>query len=407
MLDYENIFSTYLHAETRKYLRAKPAPIKKIRSFKDTGWRICCVIARDDVAYYLSSELNAGRIVQRLPTIHAFVSLLRQRKIFGELTASIGDKPSFSEPCVSFSSSQPYNYLIPDPYFCRRDAYEDAKINIAANWVSVADREPVLFWRGSFTGDLARKDGRFRTVYELNRLETPGIDVKFAASRDRLQTFLNRENSLLGETEKFEGDNAVFDKMLGERTEFIDFIKRRFQLDVDGNSNAWDSMFKKMLLGGPVFKIGHAFKQWYYDRLIEEDVVIWRTSANDIHTCFFKIRDDVALAEEIGERARRFADRLTVRGELERCANAFPKRGLSLYQFPDKIKLAMHEAHNLDEKALFKNVGDIRSLSDNLNRHAFRLEATNVFARSFEMFDFSEQENEEMEAHLSRLKAGL
>ena len=44
----------------------------------------------------------------------------------------------------------------------------------------------------------------------------------------------------------------------------------RYHIDIDGASNAWRSLFLKLLSGSPVVKVESAwgFRQWYYDRLV-------------------------------------------------------------------------------------------------------------------------------------------
>jgi hypothetical protein len=52
-----------------------------------------------------------------------------------------------------------------------------------------------------------------------------------------------------------------------------EWARRRFAIDVDGNTNAWSNLFQRLLLGCCVIKIGSEgnFRQWYYG-----DLVPWR-----------------------------------------------------------------------------------------------------------------------------------
>ena len=44
------------------------------------------------------------------------------------------------------------------------------------------------------------------------------------------------------------------------------FMQYRYQIDIDGNSNAWGFLVK-LLMGSCVLKVGSGWKQWYYDDL--------------------------------------------------------------------------------------------------------------------------------------------
>jgi hypothetical protein len=45
--------------------------------------------------------------------------------------------------------------------------------------------------------------------------------------------------------------------------------RRRYAIDVDGNTNAWSNLFTRLLLGCCVLKVGspRGFRQWYYGDL--------------------------------------------------------------------------------------------------------------------------------------------
>ena len=48
-----------------------------------------------------------------------------------------------------------------------------------------------------------------------------------------------------------------------------DFLKFKYQIDIDGNSNSWPGLYHKLLTGSPVLKVAspNGYRQWYYDRL--------------------------------------------------------------------------------------------------------------------------------------------
>ena len=58
--------------------------------------------------------------------------------------------------------------------------------------------------------------------------------------------------------------------LLGAPVSAAHFPRWRYQIDIDGNSNAWEGLFTKLLTGSLVLKVESAFgfRQWYYDRLL-------------------------------------------------------------------------------------------------------------------------------------------
>ena len=46
-----------------------------------------------------------------------------------------------------------------------------------------------------------------------------------------------------------------------------DFNKYKYQIDIDGNTNAWPGLFQKLLTGSPVLKVAspYGFRQWLYE----------------------------------------------------------------------------------------------------------------------------------------------
>ncbi|MEM7688706.1 MAG: hypothetical protein AAF291_06765 [Pseudomonadota bacterium] len=404
MADIKKHLKVYVESEARKYLERPTLAIDEIMYIDAQQWHVFSRTSQSGVRYYVSSRINLGRLVQRLPVIHAFLSLIVEGGKSGDFTVSIGDKPGFAEPCISFSTSKMYDFLVPDPYFCRTNAYEAEKGNIAKSWIDIEDRKPVLFWRGGTTGDLLREDGRFPVVYDLNRFASTSIDVKFAVNSATLAKFIDEESQTGGVEPPLSIDREVLDKLTGERIPFIEFIKYRFHLDVDGNSNAWDSMFKKMLIGAPIFKIGHVFKQWYYDRLIESEATHWCLSPEDIVKRLTLALDDPAAAHAMGEAVRGFANQMTVRQELETVAERFPKRTSALYDLPYHAIARIEAAWAFDIETSVKTAGDIRSLSDNLYRNGFRKEALEVFAMTMDLFPVPENELKAYRSHLNRLQ---
>jgi Glycosyl transferase family 90 len=95
----------------------------------------------------------------------------------------------------------------------------------------------------------------------------------------------------------------------------------KYQIDIDGNTNAWSGFFQRLLTGSPVLKIEspRGLVQWFYDELRP-----WHNYvpvAPDISDLVEKVnwlnRND-AVAEAIGHRGLALASRVSYAREMTR-----------------------------------------------------------------------------------------
>jgi hypothetical protein len=99
----------------------------------------------------------------------------------------------------------------------------------------------------------------------------------------------------------------------------MDFAKYRYTIDIDGNSNAWSSLFRKLLTGSPVLKVAspHGFRQWYYDAL--EPMKNFVPVAADLSDLVEKaewLQKNPESSEKIGQAGRALALSLTFEKEF-------------------------------------------------------------------------------------------
>lgn len=98
-----------------------------------------------------------------------------------------------------------------------------------------------------------------------------------------------------------------------------EFARYRVQIDIDGNSNSWSGLFRKLLTGNPVLKIAssHNFRQWYYDRLVPWQHYV--PVESDMRDLVEKVRWALAhedKARAIGDRGAALASTMTYDAEL-------------------------------------------------------------------------------------------
>jgi hypothetical protein len=89
-----------------------------------------------------------------------------------------------------------------------------------------------------------------------------------------------------------------------------DYLRYRYQIDIDGNSNAWEGLFMRLLTGSPVLKVasGPGYEQWYYDRLIPwTNFVPVAADMSDLAEKVSWLRANDDIARRIGEAGRSLA----------------------------------------------------------------------------------------------------
>ena len=86
-----------------------------------------------------------------------------------------------------------------------------------------------------------------------------------------------------------------------------EMARYQFQLDVDGEVNAWDALRWKLLSGSVIIKLKSYWKQWYYDDLIDGEHYIGINSLQDLVPLIKQLILNPTRAKQIGEAGRNFA----------------------------------------------------------------------------------------------------
>jgi hypothetical protein len=210
---------------------------------------------------------------------------------------------------LAFSARDGVSVLIPDAIFIHSRAYADTRERLAGGGVPWAVRAPLALWRGATTGRSANGDWRTLPRVRLCALSAANPDLIDAGITALVHGAASPEAGLelrqAGYMRGFLPPHA--------------FALCRYQIDIDGNSNAWASLFQKLLTGSPVLKVAseHGWRQWYYDRL--EAWVNFVPVASDMADLVDKItwlrtHDDQAAS--IGAAGRRLALSMTYEAEV-------------------------------------------------------------------------------------------
>jgi hypothetical protein len=251
--------------------------------------------------------------VQEIPVLTNFARL----NAFGagRVWLNVGDMGSM--PGLAYCDYRQGYDLLPDPVFMQTAAYADAKATYARNSVAWSSRKPIAFWRGQTTGWYSVRGDTIRNWDEL-----PRVQLCRLAQSDAAQGLLDAGLSGLAQIPSEEHRQAIRDEgLLKEYMHWSDFQQWKFQIDIDGNTNAWASMFTKLYSGSPILKVKSplCFRQWYYDRLVPwENYVPVEADMSDLLEKITWLRGHDEHAWQIGENARRLAFSMTVKRETSR-----------------------------------------------------------------------------------------
>ncbi len=205
-------------------------------------------------------------------------------------------------PGLTSSAPNGEFFLIPDPDYIGSRGYASIRAEFQKNDIPFQARRPVAVWRGASQG---HSTSGWRGVPRIKLCLLAAQPANVGRMDCKLVAIVN--SVALPESESdFVRDAGI----MGDYIPTIAFLQYKYQIDVDGFTNAWAALFWKLLSGSPVIKIAseHRYRQWYYDRL--EPWVNYVPAAPDLSDLIDKIRwlqTNEAVAEQIGLRGRELA----------------------------------------------------------------------------------------------------
>ena len=203
------------------------------------------------------------------PTMLALIADIHEHHLKGEVQGSFifwledGMWPWYEDiarqvPILAFGRrvTDFCTMLIPDPAFLGSRAYSEERSQIrdldsALPW---KQKQNCLFWRGASSGlEKGLDNQRVKLCLEAKKLGVPGMaDVGISKVVEQDTEFARQAKDL---------------GILKLPVPFNDFLRYRYQADVDGFSCAWKSLYLKLSSDCTVLKVQSDKEQWYYDRL--------------------------------------------------------------------------------------------------------------------------------------------
>ena len=230
----------------------------------------------------------------------------------------IADCPDDIAAGVGFCARDPRITLIPDPHFWSQRGYFTEREQFRRMSVPWQDRLRQAFWRGSSTGTNAQTVEAFQA---LPRFRLCDLSAKIPGLRDLVDAKLT---DIVQARNPEEGDkiHAMAESLgiLTTRVPQSEFLKYRYQIDIDGNSNSW-SFLLKLLMGSCVLKVSSDWRQWYYDALRPwEHYVPVQADLADLEERIRWCWDNDDAAREIGSNGLKFASGIVFGTEMPQAA---------------------------------------------------------------------------------------
>ncbi|HVZ08555.1 MAG TPA: glycosyl transferase family 90 [Rhodopila sp.] len=230
----------------------------------------------------------------------------------GSTALNLGDDGGI--PGLAFCDFRPGAFLIPDSHYLSNNRYQILREEFSRNRIPWQEREALAFWRGSTTGQVGGLANGWRGLPRIRLCE---ISQAFPSIVD---AGITRVSQILDKDAQHELTQRGLIRPAVNR---VALNRYKYQIDIDGNTNAWDGFYMRLLTGSPVLKVAsrQGYRQWYYDRLKPwVNVVPVEADMGDLIEKIDWLRANDSIAQRIGEAGWALAESLAEEGELNRVA---------------------------------------------------------------------------------------
>jgi hypothetical protein len=243
-------------------------------------------------------------------------------------------------PSVSYCSKNNYACLIYDYDFFASGGYSAFRVISQESNVSWDDRSQVVFWRGQSTGMRRRSAPGPAEPNDFTWLQrlwlcSVGRQTKY---KDICDIGLS---GIVQIDEEYIKNSIKTHHMLKGTVDKASFLKHKYIVDIDGNSNAWSGLFTALLTSSCVLKIASErnFRQWYYDMLIpfHNYIPISADFCDFDDAISWVLRND-KKAREIGGNGERLARSITMENAISVSARNLQQWLLQDVSYLDGLK---------------------------------------------------------------------
>lgn len=219
--------------------------------------------APDRCSFTLNSNLPKDRaqfFITRLALTLPIIVAFHRSQYFTAGSIFINLDDSADAEGIAFCSNRSDQLLIPDTEFLETNGYSKAREHFQIHSISWHDRLGVAFWRGSTTG--VRSSDSWKSI--------PRIQLCEIGNAEDVRPLFDVGVSGLAQVPKGELSEIENSGLIRDYFPIFSSNRYKYQIDIDGNTNAWAGLFQKLLSESAVLKVEspHGFRQWYYDKLV-------------------------------------------------------------------------------------------------------------------------------------------
>ena len=223
--------------------------------------------------------------------------------------------PVFQYPVMAFSrhKNDPSVILVPDTDFIASRGHVELKDEIDTYDIPWEEKKNAMVWRGGNNGmgyGAYNIDGPQEVSVDIDGITT--ITTRLLNQRELLVLFSRR--SKYAHMMNIQFSRKGLSNSLNKQS----MLQYKYQLDIDGEVNAWSGLIWKLYSGSVVFKVNSHYEQWYYSNLHPwihyipvrgdlqdlDDQIAW-AMAND------------GVAQQIAQNGRAFVQNLTYDGVVK------------------------------------------------------------------------------------------
>lgn len=275
------------------------------------------------------------RIIIIDDTFYKFRSELKNLNFKKSFTLELEDGIEDDVGVVCFSTPEncKSNILMPDPDFFNTNAYEDFSKSIQNIKIEKDQISHKIYFRGALTGYLRNIQTKERILeysqesVDFDILNLPRAEFcLYANDNDFCDAKVTKVNQYLRLQEV--KDCLKKNKILGKVRPNEDNLKFKYQMDIDGNSNAWAGLFTKLLSKRVTFRYitKPKFQQWFYKDLSHLKNIVHIIDLDELESVYKMIRDNDNLANKIASAGYELAKSLRPRNEFKKFLEDLSRR---------------------------------------------------------------------------------
>jgi hypothetical protein len=290
-------------------LKTAGAPVATIMvkhgEARQSHWLAGVGVRENQIALTISPGVEQSReywyLLDRLPGV---LYLARLAGTNLDFVADVSDGHMGYGNVLGFCTNQESVRLIPDPDYFNSCGYAELRLQTVPGW---SGRSSEIIWRGSPNGQgmisepaMSQADANLiqRVRMCLLLRDQAAIDARLVISE---------RTANLGPDDCSRLEQAG---LVGQAVDRAEWWQRRFAIDIDGYTNAWSSLFVRLLMGCCVLKVASpgGYRQWYYHRLQPwQHYIPVAADLSDLQQQIEWCRAHDAESEQIANRGRELA----------------------------------------------------------------------------------------------------